>query len=152
MSTRKWSGLLAILVLAVVVMAAGCGGTTTTTGAVTTVTTGGTTPTTSAPTTTTAPAAGGGTFTIAIQPQYTSFDPARASEIDGMMVNFATYDTLVRAENGEIKPWVAASWEAQEGGKVYIFKLRDDVKFNSGATLTAAGRRLLLHASEERQR
>ena len=59
------------------------------------------------------------------------------SEIDGMMVNFATYDTLVRAENGVILPWVAASWEAQEGGKVYVFKLRTDVKFNTGDTLTA---------------
>ena len=137
MSTRKWACLIAILVLAVLLMAAGCGGSTTTTAApATTVTTGGSTPATSAPTTTTAPAAAG-TFTIAIQPQYTSFDPAHASEIDGMMVNYATYDTLVRAENGVIKPWVASSWETQDGGKTYIFHLRNDVKFNSGATLTA---------------
>ncbi len=138
MRRRKKTGwraslLIALLtLLALAVTACGDDGATTTTGGET-----GTTSGTVEATTTTAPAATGGTFTIAIQPQYTSFDPARASEIDGMMVNYATYDTLVRAENGVIKPWVAESWEAQEGGKVYVFKLRDDVTFNSGNVLTA---------------
>jgi len=131
MSNRKWAGLISILVLIVVVVAAGCAGTTTTTSGASTTPTTGETPTTSPP-----PVAGG-TFTIAIQPQYTGFDPAHASEIDGMMVNYTTYDTLVRAQNGEILPWVAESWTTEEGGKVYVFKLRTDVTFNTGKTLTA---------------
>lgn len=136
MAIKKWATPTVLLVLLIMVVAAvaGCGGTATTTTA------GGETTTTAASggetTTTEAPAAGG-TFTIAIQPQYKSFDPARAGEIDGMMVNFATYDTLVRAENGQIKPWVAESWTTEADNKTYIFKLRDDVTFNSGAKLTA---------------
>ena len=136
MAIKKWATPTVLLVLLIMVVAAvaGCGGTATTTTA------GGETTTTAASggetTTTEAPAAGG-TFTIAIQPQYKSFDRARAGEIDGMMVNFATYDTLVRAENGQIKPWVAESWTTEADNKTYIFKLRDDVTFNSGAKLTA---------------
>jgi peptide/nickel transport system substrate-binding protein len=141
MTTKRWAGVVALLVMVLIVLAAGCGGTTTTTKAGTTTTAAGTTTTAGAVSTTTpttAAPAGGGTFTIAIQPQYKSFDPARAGEIDGMMVNYVTYDTLVRAESGQIKPWVATSWETLDGGKTYTFKLRTDVKFNSGATLTAA--------------
>lgn len=136
MTIKRWIPLSVLLVLLLVTVAAlaGCGGTaTTTTAGGETTTTGAAT---TAPPTTVAPA-GGGTFTIAIQPQYKSFDPARAGEIDGMMVNYACYDTLVRSDAGQIKPWVAASWETQDGGKTYIFKLRDDVTFNSGAKLTA---------------
>ncbi|NLE74535.1 MAG: ABC transporter substrate-binding protein [Actinobacteria bacterium] len=133
MTVKRWAVptvLLALLIM-VVAVAAGCGETTTTTPAeITTTTEEGGAPTTEEPAT-------GGTFTIAIQPQYKSFDPARAGEIDGMMVNFACYDTLVRAENGEITPWVAESWETEADNKTYIFKLRDDVTFNTGAKLTA---------------
>ena len=127
MAIKKWAlpTVLLALVIMVVAVAAGCGSTATTTTAG-----GGETTTTAAPAT-------GGTFTIAIQPQYKSFDPARAGEIDGMMVNYACYDTLTRAENGEIKPWVAASWKTEADNKTYIFTLRDDVTFNSGAKLTA---------------
>ena len=121
-----------LVVLALVILAvAGCGGTTTTTGAESSTTGSGTT------TSGTTPPAAGGTFTIAIQPQYKSFDPAHASEIDGLMVTYAAYDTLVRSENGKVVPWVATSWESPDNGKTFIFKLRDDVVFNSGNPLTA---------------
>lgn len=125
------SSIILVVLATIVVLAAGCGGTTTTAGQETTTTGAATT----APPTTAAPA--GGTFTIAIQPQYKAFDPAHAAEIDGLMVNFATYDTLVRSDNGKIIPWIATSWESPDNGKTYIFKLRKDVVFNSGNPLTA---------------
>lgn len=49
------------------------------------------------------------------------------------------YESLVYyGEGGEIKPWLAKSWDVSEDGKEYIFHLRDDVKFSDGSTFNAA--------------
>ncbi|WP_429813786.1 ABC transporter substrate-binding protein [Ensifer sp. B1-9] len=41
------------------------------------------------------------------------------------------------AENGEVKPLLAKSFEVSADGLTYTFKLRDDVKFHNGKALTA---------------
>lgn len=41
------------------------------------------------------------------------------------------------AENGEVKPLVAKSFEVSPDGLTYTFKLRDDVKFHNGNAVTA---------------
>src|SRR5262252_8295521 len=48
-------------------------------------------------------------------------------------------DTLVALDwNGKtVIPYLAKSWEVSEDGKVYTFKLRDDVRFCSGKKFTA---------------
>ncbi|PIC63462.1 nickel ABC transporter, nickel/metallophore periplasmic binding protein [Sporosarcina sp. P13] len=49
------------------------------------------------------------------------------------------YESLVYyGEDGEIKPWLAKSWDVLEDGKEYIFHLRDDVKFSDGSAFNAA--------------
>ncbi|WP_134703099.1 nickel ABC transporter substrate-binding protein [Ammoniphilus sp. YIM 78166] len=49
------------------------------------------------------------------------------------------YESLVYyGEGGEIKPWLAKSWNVSEDGKEYIFHLRDDVMFSDGSTFNAA--------------
>lgn len=40
-------------------------------------------------------------------------------------------------ENGEIRPMLAESWTVSEDGESYTFKLREDVPFHNGATLTS---------------
>lgn len=65
-------------------------------------------------------------------------DPAKASDIADSILMFNVYDTLVLPQQGGPghTPHIAASWEVD--GATYKFTLRDDVKFQSGNTLTAA--------------
>ncbi|MBE6929593.1 MAG: ABC transporter substrate-binding protein [Ruminococcaceae bacterium] len=48
------------------------------------------------------------------------------------------YEGLMYVDaNGEIQPNIAESWEISPDGMTYTFKLRNDVKFHNGDTLTA---------------
>ena len=49
------------------------------------------------------------------------------------LYNFV-YDSLIDLNyaTGEFEPRLATSWESEEGGKVWTFKLRDDVVFHNG--------------------
>ncbi|MHC3941350.1 Nickel-binding periplasmic protein [Paenochrobactrum sp. BZR 201-1] len=48
------------------------------------------------------------------------------------------YEPLVRyMSDGSVQPWLAESWEVEDGGKTYIFKLREDVKFSNGEVFDA---------------
>ena len=65
-------------------------------------------------------------------------DPAKASDYADSILMFNVYDTLVLPQQGGPGhvPHLAASWEAD--GANYTFTLRDDVKFQSGNSMTAA--------------
>lgn len=65
-------------------------------------------------------------------------DPAKASDYADSILMFNLYDTLVIPKQGQpgYDPFLAASFESTDG-KVYTFKLRTDVKFQSGHALTA---------------
>lgn len=64
-------------------------------------------------------------------------DPAKASDYADSVLMFNVYDTLVLSRQGGagVVPHLAASWETD--GKTFTFKLRPDVKFQSGNPLTA---------------
>lgn len=64
-------------------------------------------------------------------------DPAKASDYADSLLMFNAYDTLVMRAQGEpgLVPHLAESWEAD--GDDWVFKLRGDVKFQSGNPLTA---------------
>ncbi|MGO4830767.1 ABC transporter substrate-binding protein [Rhizobiaceae sp. 2RAB30] len=64
-------------------------------------------------------------------------DPAKATDYADSILMFNVYDTLVLSKQGGpgVVPHLAESWETD--GKTYTFKLRKDVKFQSGNPLTA---------------
>ncbi|MEX0860611.1 MAG: ABC transporter substrate-binding protein, partial [Cucumibacter sp.] len=64
-------------------------------------------------------------------------DPAKASDYADSVLMFNVYDTLVLSRQGGagVVPHLAESWTTD--GKTFTFKLRSDVKFQSGNPLTA---------------
>lgn len=49
------------------------------------------------------------------------------------------YESLVYYDDGgEIKPWLAESWDISKDGKEYVFHLREDVTFSDGSPFNAA--------------
>ncbi len=64
-------------------------------------------------------------------------DPAKASDYADSILMFNVYDTLVIGKQGApgYDPFLASSWRQE--GAAYEFKLRDNVKFQSGNALTA---------------
>lgn len=70
-----------------------------------------------------------------------TLDPAEIFEFSGAEYGAQVYDRLVTYEIGdvsEILPDVAESWEVSDDGRVFTFKIRDDIVFHSGNPLTAA--------------
>jgi peptide/nickel transport system substrate-binding protein len=66
-------------------------------------------------------------------------DPAKATDYADSMLMFNVYDTLVLSKQGGagVVPHLAESWTISDDGKTYTFKLRKDVKFQSGNPLAA---------------
>ena len=64
-------------------------------------------------------------------------DPAKATDFADSVLMFNVYDTLVLSKQGGpgVVPHLAESWTVD--GNAYTFKLRTDVKFQSGNALTA---------------
>ncbi len=65
-------------------------------------------------------------------------DP-HSSQLDvSAYVNRNIYDSLVALdESGDVKPWLAQSWNISEDGLTYVFTLREDVKFHDGTPFNA---------------
>lgn len=67
-----------------------------------------------------------------------SLDPHKAVAAGTKEVLFNIFEGLVKpTSDGDLIPAVASSYEETEGGKVYTFTLRDNVKFHDGSTVTA---------------
>jgi ABC-type transport system substrate-binding protein len=65
-------------------------------------------------------------------------DPHTSLGIQAMYVEQNLFNTLVTIdEHAEYVPDLAESWEVKEDGKVYLFHLRNGVKFHDGSDLTA---------------
>lgn len=70
-----------------------------------------------------------------------TLDPARAYETTNLMLNHATYDTLLEIKSDDLNtivPGLADSYTVSDDGLVYTFKLHEGVTFASGNPLTAA--------------
>ncbi|MEA2779372.1 MAG: peptide/nickel transport system substrate-binding protein [Rhodospirillaceae bacterium] len=68
-----------------------------------------------------------------------SIDPATYTAPWLQVVGMQFYNTLLEVdENNVVKPSLAESWEAKEGAKVWVVKLRKGVTFHNGKELTAA--------------
>jgi peptide/nickel transport system substrate-binding protein len=122
--------LLGVLVLALALVAAGCGGDDDDEeGAGTT-----------AATTTEEEAAAGGTLVFAGAADPVVLDGALVSDGESLRVITQIFETLVALKPGttEPEPGLAESWEANEDGTIWTFKIREGVKFHDGTDLDAA--------------
>jgi peptide/nickel transport system substrate-binding protein len=80
----------------------------------------------------------GGTLIVGQDVGPVSLDPILTTAHPAAQIYEHLYSTLVQPdpETGKIVPDLAESWEVPDP-KTHIFKLRQDVKFHSGRTLTA---------------
>jgi ABC-type transport system substrate-binding protein len=86
----------------------------------------------------------------------TTLDPSLSYGAEYADVIPCIYETLTRdADGARIVPWLAAEFQAEDGGQQYRFRLRDDVRFHDGRRLGARDvrhsfERLLQSGSEPR--
>ncbi len=79
-----------------------------------------------------------GLLQIPIWGELHDLDPARTVTATQATVFPAIYETLTRATDGaRITPWLASSFQVEEGGKRFRFRLRDGVRFHDGRRLTS---------------
>ena len=76
---------------------------------------------------------------IGMQQEPTSLDPTAdaTASIDSMMTQNVFESLTTVAENGEVQPNLATSWEVSEDGLTYTFMLAEGVTFHDGSTLDA---------------
>lgn len=69
---------------------------------------------------------------------YVTLDPS-VENSNGVMVLQNTHETLTRYnyKTGEIEPLLATSWTSNEDGTVWVFQIREGVKFHDGAEMNA---------------
>jgi peptide/nickel transport system substrate-binding protein len=80
----------------------------------------------------------GGTLIAAAEIDPISLDPHTNSNFSAMQAFDHIYESLTMYdEKTNIVPALAQSWEITNGGKTYTFKLRPNVKFHNGQTMTA---------------
>ncbi|MEM4765410.1 MAG: ABC transporter substrate-binding protein, partial [Pyrobaculum sp.] len=89
--------------------------------------------------TTTTPTAAPTALTIGVTDKVTDLDPANAYDFFTWEVFYNTMAGLVRYKPGttQLEPDLAESWAVLEGGKVWAFRLRPNLKFCDGTPLTA---------------
>jgi ABC-type transport system substrate-binding protein len=80
---------------------------------------------------------GGGAVQVPIAGVVTGIDPARSDALEQGEVIPCVFETLTRDIGGRVVPWLAADFVAEESGRRYRFRLRDDVRFHDGRRLTA---------------
>lgn len=92
-----------------------------------------------APTSATA-AAGSGTLVIAYSSAPADLDPFTSFELAGGVILRGTYEGLVRTagrSTTRIQGVLATSWRSSQGGRVWTFQLRRNVRFHDGTPFTA---------------
>ncbi|WP_405162266.1 ABC transporter substrate-binding protein [Nocardia sp. NBC_01499] len=81
----------------------------------------------------------GGTLRYGLSQAPTCSDPAQAGTNQTLYVTRQIVDSLTDQDpkTGELKPWLAQSWEVTPDAKVFTFHLTDGVTFSDGTPLTA---------------
>ncbi len=90
----------------------------------------------------------GGTLRLSFFQTAESYDPALAATLPEKIIARAVYETLVALDDGGAPaPALAAVWNAESGGKRWVFQLRAGIRFHNGAPLNAAAVRASLEKS-----
>jgi peptide/nickel transport system substrate-binding protein len=93
--------------------------------------------TSGAPAGSTSPGKAGGTIKVAAQ-KPVKVDPVAMQDLGGYGIVAQVFEFLATlGENGEIAPGLAESWEPNEKGDVWTFKLRQGVKWQDGTDFTS---------------
>lgn len=81
----------------------------------------------------------GGTLKFLLSSDPKTLNPALAQETSSTAVISDLFSGLTRIDLKTMKPVpdLAESWEEKEGGKVYVFRLRRDVRWSDGKPFTA---------------
>ena len=82
-----------------------------------------------------------GSLIVGGNAQYRTLDPGRTIEVTGMMVEKATYDTLVTFDGEDLqtpRPHLATGWQIGADARTFTFALRPGVRFASGNEVTSA--------------
>ena len=81
----------------------------------------------------------GGIFVLAASQEPKTFNPLVATDTYSSQAISLILSPLVTLDpiKDEIIPALAESWKIQDGGKTYIFKLREGAKFSDGVEITA---------------
>ena len=81
----------------------------------------------------------GGTLRLAIQAPAAAVDPLTVSDAGGLCLLAQTGEYLAYDNNQALtlQPMLATRWKPSQGGKVWTFTLRPNVKFHDGSVMTA---------------
>ncbi|MEU8894306.1 ABC transporter substrate-binding protein [Nocardia sp. NPDC048505] len=81
----------------------------------------------------------GGTLRYGLSQAPSCSDPTQAGSNQTLYVTRQIVDSLTDQDpkTGELKPWLARSWEASPDAKVFTFRLADGVTFSDGSPVTA---------------
>ena len=80
----------------------------------------------------------GGTLRVAWEADITGLDPYVSSGVQSQIMVGSLFNSLVTIDtNLNYVPDLAESWEVLENGKVYVFHLRQGVKFHEGSDFDA---------------
>ncbi len=75
---------------------------------------------------------------VALMSESPTLDPGLASDIPSSTVTEQLFSGLVElSPEMSVVPDVARSWQVLDGGRKYVFRLRDDVRWSDGAPVTA---------------
>lgn len=65
-------------------------------------------------------------------------DPLTLKDTDSWLLRLLIYEPLIyTTPDFKLTPGLAVSWEVQDGGKKYVFRLREGVRFHDGTPFTA---------------
>jgi len=81
---------------------------------------------------------GGGMLYVPLVNEITTLDHSMVNTVQQGEVLPNIFETLTaQSERAGIVPWLASEFHAEQGGKRFRFRLRDDVRFHDGRRLTA---------------
>ncbi|HVS04313.1 MAG TPA: ABC transporter substrate-binding protein [Thermoanaerobaculia bacterium] len=92
-----------------------------------------------------APRQSGGVIGVPVSGRVRNLDPSQLETVEEAETLPNVFEPLLR-DLGEarIEPWLAAEWRVEESGRLYRFRLRDDVSFHDGRRLSVRDVRFTL--------